>query len=101
MVITDSITRLIPGVINEASYMEDTHQQGLLKYPQYTKPDEYLDMRIPEVLKSGHHENIRLWRLEKSLEKTFMKRPDLLKTRELTKEESKILNKIKKNIETK
>ena len=101
MVITDSVTRLIPGVINEASYLEDTHQQGLLKYPQYTKPDEYLGMRVPDVLKSGHHEKVRLWRLEKSLEKTYLKRPDLLENRVLTKEECKILDKIKKNIETK
>lgn len=101
MVITDSIVRLIPGVINEASYIDDTHQQGLLKYPQYTKPDTYLGMSVPEVLKSGHHENIRLWRLEKSLEKTYLKRPDLLASKELTEEESKILDKIKKNIESK
>ncbi|WP_025725453.1 tRNA (guanosine(37)-N1)-methyltransferase TrmD [Acholeplasma granularum] len=101
MVIADSIIRLIPGVINKESYIDDSHQQGLLKYPQYTKPDEYMGHKVPDVLKSGHHENIRLWRLEKSLEKTYLKRPDLLENRVMTKEETKILNKIKKSIETK
>src|SRR5690606_26429734 len=62
MVIVDAITRLLPGVINEASYIDDSHQQGLLKYPQYTKPEVYEDRRVPEVLRSGHHENIRKWR---------------------------------------
>ncbi len=100
MVITDALTRLLPGVINEASYIDDSHQQGILKYPQYTKPESYEGYSIPEVLKSGHHENIRLWRLYMSLKKTYLKRPDLLEKKNLNKEESKILERIKKEIET-
>src|SRR5690606_8425227 len=101
MVITDAITRLLPGVINEASYIDDSHQQGLLKYPQYTKPEVYEDRRVPEVLRSGHHENIRKWRLYMSLKKTYTKRPDLIEKKVLSKEESKILDQIKKEIESK
>lgn len=101
MIIADSITRLLPGVINEASYIEDTHQQGLLKYPQYTKPMEYEGYRVPEVLLSGHHENIRKWRLYMSLKKTYIKRPDLIEKKVLNQEEQKILDQIKKELETK
>lgn len=101
MIIADSITRLLPGVINEASYIEDTHQQGLLKYPQYTKPMEYKGYRVPEVLLSGHHENIRKWRLYMSLKKTYIKRPDLIEKKVLNQEEQKILDQIKKELETK
>lgn len=101
MVIADAVTRLLPGVLNEASYIDDSHQQGLLKYPQYTKPEEYEGYRIPEILKSGHHENIRKWRLRMSLEKTYKKRPDLIEKKTLNKEETKILQEIKKEIENK
>lgn len=101
MVIADSIIRLLPGVINEASYIDDSHQQGLLKYPQYTKPSSYEGLEVPEVLRSGHHEQIRLWRLRESLRKTLTKRPDLLEKREFSKEEKKILDNLKKEIESK
>lgn len=101
MVVTDALTRLIPGVINELSYIDDTHQQGLLKYPQFTKPDSYMGYDVPEVLKSGHHENIRKWRLKQSLKKTLLKRPDLIAKKDLNKEELNILNEVKKEIETK
>lgn len=101
MVIADAVTRLLPGVLNQASYIDDSHQQGLLKYPQYTKPEEYEGYRIPEVLKSGHHENIRKWRLYMSLKNTLIKRPDLIEKKTLNKEESKILTQVKKDIETK
>src|SRR5690606_4235692 len=101
MVVTDALTRLIPGVINELSYIDDSHQQGLLKYPQFTKPDSYMGYDVPEVLKSGHHENIRKWRLKQSLKKTLLKRPDLIAKKDLNKEELKILNEVKKEIETK
>ena len=100
MVIADAITRLLPGVINEQSYIDDSHQQGLLKYPQYTKPDSYMGYDVPEVLKSGHHENIRKWRLKQSLKKTLLKRPDLIEKKVLDKEELAILNEIKKEIES-
>lgn len=99
MVIVDAMTRLVPGVITEASYKEDTHQQGLLKYPQYTKPEIYQGLKVPEILLSGHHENIRKWRLEESLKKTYQKRPDLLEQKVLSQEEQKVLIKIKHHMD--
>lgn len=78
MVLIDSITRLIPGVIEEESHQEDSFNNNLLDYPVYTKPVEFKGMKVPEVLLSGHHENIRKWRLEQSIKKTKERRPDLL-----------------------
>lgn len=79
MVITDSITRLIDGVIEKESYENESFNNNLLDYPTYTKPQEYRGLKVPEVLLSGHHENINKWRLEESIKKTNLKRPDLLK----------------------
>ena len=80
MVLVDSITRLIPGVINERSHIEDSFNDNyLLDYPTYTKPRVYKGMEVPEVLISGNHENIDKWRKEQSIKKTKEKRPDLLK----------------------
>ena len=76
-VLVDSITRLIPGVINEESHINDSFN-GLLDYPTYTKPYEYEGMKVPDVLISGDHENIAKWRLDSALEKTKERRPDLL-----------------------
>lgn len=84
MAIVDSITRLLPGVINEESHLEDSFKQDvisnryLLDYPTYTKPAEFRGMKVPEVLLSGHHENIRKYREEESLKRTKERRPDLL-----------------------
>lgn len=97
MVIIDSVSRLIPGVIsNENSYKEDSFYNGLLDYPHYTRPAEYRGIKVPEVLLSGNHDKIRKWRLEKSIERTYERRPELLEIREMTKEETKILENIKK-----
>lgn len=101
MVLSDAIIRLLPGVINEDSVTEDSHQQGLLKYPQYTKPDEFMGYKVPDILKSGHHENIRKWRLYESLKKTYLKRPDLIENKSLNKEETHILKEIIKDIDSK
>jgi tRNA (guanine37-N1)-methyltransferase len=79
MVLIDSVSRYIDGVLNKESIEEETFSNGLLEYPQYTRPEEFMGMKVPEVLVSGHHENIRKWREEKSLEITKNKRPDLLK----------------------
>ncbi|MGT2948035.1 tRNA (guanosine(37)-N1)-methyltransferase TrmD [Streptococcus devriesei] len=96
MTIIDATVRLIPEVIGkEASHQDDSFSSGLLEYPQYTRPYEYRGMKVPDVLMSGHHENIRRWRLEQSLKKTYEKRPDLLANRELTDEEKQLLEKIK------
>ena len=81
MVITDSIVRLLDGVIEEESHLNDSFNNNLLDYPVYTKPNDFMGMKVPEVLLSGHHENINKWRLEQSIKKTEKRRPDLLEKR--------------------
>ncbi len=78
MVLIDSVSRYIEGVLNEESVEEESFSNRLLEYPQYTRPEEFRGKKVPEVLISGHHENIKKWRYEKSLEVTKKKRPDLL-----------------------
>jgi tRNA (guanine37-N1)-methyltransferase len=79
MVITDSIVRLIPGVINERSHIEDSFNDNfLLDYPTYTKPADYKGMKVPEILLSGDHKKIDEWRYQEALKKTQERRPDLL-----------------------
>ncbi len=78
MVIVDAIYRLIPGVITGESLDEESFEGGLLEYPQYTRPAIYDNMKVPDVLVSGHHANIIKWRMKKRLEKTLLYRPDLL-----------------------
>lgn len=97
MVVCDSVIRLLEGAIREASHTDDSFSDGLLEYPQYTRPYEYDGNVVPEVLMSGHHENIRRWRLKQSLLKTYRKRPDLLQKRTMSEEELKILQEIQKN----
>ena len=79
MVITDSVMRLVKGSIRESSLQEESFENSLLEYPQYTRPADYQGDRVPEVLLSGDHEAIRTWRMEESLRLTREKRPDLLK----------------------
>lgn len=91
--IIDSILRLIPGVLNkEESHQDESFSDGLLEYPQYTRPEVFEDERVPEVLLSGHHENIRKWRRLQSLLVTKERRNDLYKKVTLTKEDIKLLN---------
>jgi tRNA (guanine37-N1)-methyltransferase len=78
MVITDSVVRLIDGVIEKESHENESFENNLLDYPVYTKPQDFRGKIVPEVLLSGHHENIRKWRLESQIKKTQDKRPDLL-----------------------
>ena len=78
MVLVDSVSRYVEGVLNGRSVEEESFSSKLLEYPQYTRPEEFRGKRVPEVLLSGHHENIKKWREEKSLEVTKIKRPDLL-----------------------
>ena len=81
MVFTDALSRLVPGVLsNNECFTEESHFNGLLEYPQYTKPSNWRGIEVPEVLLSGHHANIAKWQKEKSLEVTAKKRPDLLET---------------------
>lgn len=78
MIVIDSITRLLDGVIDPSSHQNDSFNNNLLDYPVYTKPIDFMGMKVPEVLLSGHHENIAKWRLEQSIKKTKERRPDLL-----------------------
>lgn len=94
MTISDAVIRLLNGVITEQSHLDDSFENGLLEYPQYTRPVEYDGKRVPDVLLSGHHENIRKWRLKESLRKTWLRRPDLIEKRTLTKEENLFLSEI-------
>lgn len=79
MVLIDSISRYVPGVLNKESIQEESFSKGLLEYPQYTRPEIFEGERVPEILLSGHHQKIETWRHEKSLELTKNKRPDLYK----------------------
>lgn len=91
--VIDSILRLIPGVLNkEESHQDESFSDGLLEYPQYTRPEVFEDERVPDVLISGHHENIRKWRRLQSLLVTKERRNDLYKKVILTKEDIKLLN---------
>ena len=78
MVLIDSVSRYIDGVLKEDSIKEESFSQGLLEYPQYTRPESFEGEKVPEILLSGHHENIEKWRKEQSLKRTLEKRPDLL-----------------------
>lgn len=96
--ICDAVLRLIPGVLgNDASSDEESFENNLLEYPQYTRPEIVLGRRVPEVLLSGHHKNIELFRRRKSLERTLLKRPDLLKDAELSEDDLAFLEELKKN----
>lgn len=88
MVVIDSVVRLLPGVLgNETSAVTDSFSTGLLEYPHYTRPASYRGWDVPEVLISGHHENVAKWRHRESLRRTAERRPDLLEGRELNKQE--------------
>lgn len=78
MVVTDSITRLLDGVINQESHEKDSFTDGLLDYPVYTKPYDFNGLKVPDILLSGHHENINKWRHEEQIKRTEERRPDLL-----------------------
>ena len=92
MVLIDSVSRYIEGVISSESTNEESFSNNLLEYPQYTRPEIFEGESVPSVLISGHHENIRKWRRLKSLEITKKRRPDLYKSVVLTKEDKKLLN---------
>ena len=90
--VADAVSRLLPGVLSDdACFSEESHWNGLLEYPHYTRPAEWEGRLVPDVLLSGHHANIIKWRREKSIETTLNKRPEMLKTAELTQEEIKYL----------
>lgn len=95
MVMIDSISRLIPGVLNNDTSAEfESFQDNLLEYPQYTRPEEYKGLKVPEVLLSGHHKNIDAWRREQSIQRTLERRPDLVEEAILSKKEAEYLKKL-------
>ena len=94
--IIDSIARLVPGVISDESIVGESFTMGLLEYPQYTRPYEYDGKKVPDVLISGHHANIKKWQRYQSLKKTYEVRPELLGNIALTNEDIKMLEEIKK-----
>jgi len=95
MVVVDAVARLLPGVLgDESSLQEESFQDGLLDYPQYTRPADFRNLHVPEVLLSGHHGQIRRFRLKESLRRTLLRRPDLLQRRELSAEEREILEEL-------
>lgn len=96
LVLADSISRMLPGVLAEdAAFEEESHYNSLLEYPQYTRPYEWHGKKVPDVLISGHHANINKWRREQSLTRTYYRRPDLLETAELDKKDKQFLENLK------
>ena len=96
LVLIDAVSRLLPGVLgNDNSAFSESFSQGLLEYPQYTRPAEYKGWKVPEILLSGNHAQIESWRKRKSLERTYQRRPDLLGKAELSAEDREYLQKIK------
>lgn len=93
MVLIDAISRITPGVLpSEEAYTEESHFNGLLEYPQYTRPYCFLGRKVPDVLTSGHHANITRWRRQKSLVKTFYRRPDMFGKLKLSEEDKMLLD---------
>ncbi|MEK6652278.1 MAG: tRNA (guanosine(37)-N1)-methyltransferase TrmD [Nitrospirota bacterium] len=96
LVIIDTITRLIPGVLgDERSKEEESFTWGILDYPQYTRPPEFRGLRVPEVLLSGNHKDISIWRRKEALRRTMLKRPDLIGRALLTDKDHKLVSEIK------
>lgn len=100
MVVIDSVSRLLPGVLkSDESFMDESHYNGLLEYPQYTRPREFNGKNVPEVLLSGNHKKVDEWRKKEAIKLTYINRPDLLKELDMNKEEKNILEQIKKELE--
>ena len=95
MVLIDSVARYIDGVLNKDSIEEESFAGGILEYPQYTRPEVFNKREVPDILKSGHHENIRTWRRKKAIEITCMKRPDLLENGNFTEDEIEYIKNLK------
>jgi tRNA (guanine37-N1)-methyltransferase len=99
LVLMDAITRCIPGVLgNEQSSIDESFSGGLLEYPQYTRPDTFMDMEVPSVLLSGNHEEIRKWRRREALRKTIFKRPDLMNRFTPNDEDRKLIREVMEDI---
>ncbi len=101
MAVADCVARMVPGVLPDPACFEDeSHWNGLLEYPQYSRPDDWHGLHVPPILLSGHHENIRRWRYKQSLWRTRLRRPDLYAQLELTtKQERKLLRELEEEID--
>lgn len=96
LIIIDAVARLLPGVLgDQTSPVNESFSEGLLEYPQYTRPAEYESLKVPEILLSGDHGRIERWRREQSLERTFQKRPDLLENAQLDEQDRQFLDTLK------
>lgn len=95
MILIDSVSRYVEGVLSEGSTSEESFSQGILEYPQYTRPETFEGVKVPEILQSGHHENINKWRRCEALKNTYKKRPELLKNVELSEKDKEYLEIIK------
>jgi len=97
LVLIDVLTRLIPGVLGDPeAATNDSHASGLLEYPHFTRPENFRDWVVPDILRSGHHANINRWRREQAIKRTYLRRPELLEGMELSEEEQEFLEKIKR-----
>jgi tRNA (guanine37-N1)-methyltransferase len=100
MVVVEAVARLIPGVIgNQGSLINDSFQEDLLKYPQYTRPPEFRGLRVPDILFSGHHERIKMWRRREALKRTLLRRPDLIQRASLSETDMAMIEEIKMEID--
>src|SRR5258706_3339874 len=96
MALIDAVVRQLPGALgDDASAVEESFADGLLDCPQYTRPETYSGLKVPEILMSGHHENIRRCRLKQALGRTWLRRPDLMPARKLTSGEAKLLEEVR------
>ena len=99
LVVVDAVLRLLPGAIDEASIVEESFADGLLEYPQYTRPADFEGRGVPTVLTSGDHGAVRRWRLREAIRRTFVRRPDLLVDREWTAYERELLDEIRSELD--
>ena len=98
LTVTDAVCRMLDGVLaDEVCFTEESHMGSLLEYPQYTKPENWNGISVPDVLLSGHHANINKWRREKAIEETYRRRPEMLNAAQLSKKEIEFLEKLKKD----
>lgn len=95
MVLIDSVSRYVDGVLNKESVLEESFSSGILEYPQYTRPEVFNKREVPDILKSGHHEKIEKWRRNKAIEITYKKRPDLLENGNFTEDEIEYIKNLK------
>jgi tRNA (guanine37-N1)-methyltransferase len=100
LIVIDAVTRLLPGVLgHEESARQDSHSDGLLDYPHFTRPEQLEGYPVPDVLLSGNHADIERWRMQQALGRTWQRRPDLLKNKKLNAEQEYLLKQFKSEVE--